>query len=401
MLTIFLIAGEPSGDALGARLMQAFYRKEGKGAVRFLGVGGSKMEAEGLRSLFPMAELSVMGFLEVLPHIPQVLQRINQVVSEIIRVKPDVVVTIDAPGFNFRVAKKLNEHGLRELGRLNLIHYVAPTVWAYRPERALKTALLFDHLLVLFPFEPKYFDAVGLGNSYIGHPLVEEAPVTEKEKLLFREKYHIPPAAPLLCVLAGSRQGEVKRLLPIYVQAIEKIAKEVKDLHVVWPTLPSFSEVITQRMQGSAIPSIVVSEEGIKKQAMAVSNVALAKSGTVSLELAIVGTPMVTTYRVHPVTAWMMKRLMRIPYVNLVNLIQGQPVVPEFLQEKCHPDTLAEAIITLFKDETARQRQCMHAKEVREKLGMLQPTQPSEKAVDAILAVLNKKRSRSMGQEHV
>ena len=388
---IFLLAGEPSGDALGGRLMAALGRMcDGK--VRFAGVGGPLMEAEGLQSLFPMAELSIMGLAEVLPHIPRLVRRIRQTVAEVNSLRPAAVVTIDSPGFSFRVAKRLGGAGIP------LIHYVAPTVWAWRPRRAREIAAFLDHLLALLPFEPPYFEAVGLPCTFVGHSVVESG-AGRGNGAGFRARHGIPGETPLICVLPGSRRGETARLMPLFARTLGILAKTRPDLTAVVPTVETVAAGVAGAASGWPVPAVVVRGEEEKFDAFAASAVALAASGTVALELAMAGLPAVIAYRVNPLTAWLARRMIRVKFVNLVNLILDRAAVPELLQEDCRPERLAAALGGLFDDGAARAAQIAAANHAMAQLGQGGPS-PSERAARAVLdAIENRSTTHEEGEK--
>jgi lipid-A-disaccharide synthase len=376
---IFLIAGEPSGDALGGRLMAALERMcDGK--VRFAGIGGPLMEAEGLQSLFPMAELSIMGLAEVLPHIPHLARRLGQTVAEVKERRPDVVVTIDSPGFNFRVAKRLRGAGIP------LIHYVAPTVWAWRPRRAREIAAFLDHLLALLPFEPPYFEEVGLGCTFVGHSVVESG-AGRGDGEGFRARHGVSGETPLICVLPGSRRGETARLMPLFAETLGILAKTRPNLTAVVPTVETVAADVAGAVSDWPVPAVVVRGEAEKFDAFAASAVALAASGTVALELAMARVPTVIGYRVNALTAWLARRMIRVRFVNLVNLILDRGAVPELLQRDCRPERLAAAIEGLFDDEAARGAQIAAARDAMVQLGFGGPS-PSERAARAVLDII-------------
>lgn len=374
---IFLIAGEPSGDAIGARLMAAIHERSG-GTVDFAGVGGAAMAEQGLASLFPMEELSLMGAAELLPHLPRLLNRIRTTAETIRSSRPDVVVSIDAPGFCFRVEKRLQGAGIP------LVHYVAPQVWAWKPGRAREIARFLDHLLVLLPFEPPYFEAEGLPCTFVGHPVLETA-AASGDGAGFRRRHGIPSEAPLLCVLPGSRRGEVRRLLPAFAGALSRLAAAHPGLRAVVPAVPALQAEIAALAAAWPVPTLVISGDGGRYDAFAAADVALAASGTVALELAMAGTPMVIAYRLNPVTGWLARRVLKIPYVNLINLLLGRGVIPELLQQDCRPDRLAEAIGRLLDDEGARREQRQAAREALDSLSA-GDAPPSRSAADVVLA---------------
>lgn len=377
-LRVFIIAGEPSGDALGVRLMGAIRRASGDG-VEFTGIGGPRMASEGLSSLFPMSELSVMGLAEVLPRAIRLLRRMAQTAAEIRRQRPDVVVTIDAPSFCFGVLRRVRDVPARK------IHYVAPQVWAWRPARARKVAGMLDHLMVLLPFEVPFFERVGLGTTFVGHPVLE-CGVRQADGRRFRATHGIAPDKPLLCLLPGSRRGEVLRHLPPFADAAARLHAKFPGLTVVVPTVPTVEAVVRSHAGTWPMPVIVTAEDAGKYDAMAAADAALAASGTVALELALSAVPTVIAYRVNPLTAAVVRRMLRVMYCNLVNLLLEREAVPEFLQEKCRGDLLAEAVARLMTDGAAADAQ---RAAVAEALAMLSPgnRSPSDAAAAVVLGI--------------
>lgn len=381
---IFLVAGEPSGDALGARLM-AGLKDELAGEVEFAGVGGPMMKQEGLNSIFPMSDLSVMGIAEVLPRLPLILGRIKETVAAIKKENPTVVITIDAPDFSFRVGKKLKAEG----AVIPLIHYVAPTVWAWRPGRARKIAAFLDHLLLLLPFEPPYFKRVGLDCSFVGHSVLESG-ANQGDGAGFRRKHGVNPDDPLLCVLPGSRRGELSRLLPVFHDTVSLLDKKIDNLEVVIPTLSHLVEDIRQATENWPVPVRIVEGEQDKFAAFAAANVALAASGTVALELAMAQTPNVIAYKMNPITAMIGKMLVKVKYANLVNIILDREVVPECLLGDCRADILSGEIERLLLDEDKRQKQIAGMTEAMKALGA-GDIPPSRRAARAVIHLIEEK----------
>lgn len=382
---IYLIAGEPSGDALGSRLM-ASLKKRTKNQISFAGVGGTRMEEQGLKSLFPMADLSVMGAAEVLPKIPRILMRIMETTAAIERIRPTAVVTIDSPDFCFRVAKRLKGKGIP------LIHYVAPTVWAWRPGRAKKIAGFLDHLLALLPFEPPYFKSEGLATTFVGHPVVE-SDAGKGDGPGFRDRCGFSDDDVVISALLGSRLGEVTRLSPVFAECLFLLKKKHPNLRVVVPTTDTVASTVRRLTGGWPVPSLVVEGDPEKYDAFAASNIALAASGTVALELAMARTPAVITYRINPISAFFIRRLAKVRFVHLVNVILDREAIPEFLQESCRADFLAAALEDLLMDEDRRDKQISAYGEALDKLG---PTgaSPASKASKAVLDVIAGNRAK-------
>jgi len=374
---IFLVAGEPSGDRLGAALMAALARR--LPGVRFDGIGGSGMTAQGLVSRFPMRELSLMGLLEILPHLPRLVRRLSETAATVCETRPDLVLTIDAPGFNMRLLQRLRGKGIP------LVHYVAPTVWAWRPQRVRHFIGLVDHLLALLPFEPPYFERVGVRCSYVGHPALE-LPIASRDPVGFREQHGIEPTAPLLCLLPGSRRSELRHHLPIFGATLERLQREVPALRVVLPTLPELERLVVGQTATWSRPPVVLTSDAARYESFAAADLALAASGTVILELARYGVPTVLAYRGNPITAYLVGRQLRVPFVGLVNLLAEREVVPEFLQTRCRPELLADALLTLLRDPTARDHQRAGQREALQRLGDVRPSERAASIVADLLA---------------
>jgi len=375
---IYLIAGEPSGDALGANLMRAL-RYRTQGTVRFAGIGGEQMAAEGLISLFPLDDLAVMGVAEVLPRAWAILRRVKQAVADIRARQPAAVVTIDSSGFNWRVAQRLRRAGETVL----LIHYVAPMVWAWRASRARRMARWYDHLMALLPFEPPYFEKVGLSCSYVGHPVIELG-ADKGDRAGFRRRHDIPPLARVVAILPGSRGGEIGRLLPMLGETVALLARQLPDVMVVVAATANVAAQVKAAVAAWKADTVVVGAAE-KYDAFAASDAALAASGTVALELAVAGVPTVVTYRVNPLTHALLRRIVKVRYANLVNLILDRPAVPELLQADATPEKLAAAIERLLEDKTARAAQISAGQEALKALGYGQVS-PGLRAADEVLA---------------
>ncbi|MEM9756710.1 MAG: lipid-A-disaccharide synthase [Pseudomonadota bacterium] len=351
-----MIAGEPSGDALGAAMMSRL--KALVPGLHIVGIGGPRMTAEGLQSLFPMHELSVMGLVEVVPRLPALFRRLAETVEAVADSGAQALVTIDSPDFCLRAA----ERAKRANPDLTTIHYVAPTVWAWRPGRAQKMAAFIDHVLALFPFEPPLMQAAGMGCDFVGHPVVAEPRALPGEVAAFRDTYGLGDA-PVMLVLPGSRGGEVKRLAPIFGATVARVLAQAPGVRVVVPAAPGVEGIVTELATAwPGAPLILDSREGLtyemdKRAAFAAADVALAASGTVSLELAAADTPMVIGYDMAPLTRAIVTRMVKIDTVTLVNLVSGSRAVPEFLNRDCRPDVLADALLTLLSDPAAREPQ--------------------------------------------
>jgi lipid-A-disaccharide synthase len=378
---IYVVAGEPSGDALGGRLVAAL-RERTQGQVRFAGIGGEQMAAQGIQSLVPLHELAIMGVAEVLPRARLILRRVAETVADIEARQPAAVVTIDSSGFTWRIAQRLRRHG----ARCPLIHYVAPMVWAWRAGRARRMARWYDHLLALLPFEPPYFTKVGLACSYVGHPVIESG-ADQGDGPGFRRRHGIAADATVLAVLPGSRRGEVGRHLPPFASAVALLAERHSDLHIVVPTTETVAEMVGAAVKDWAAPALVLRGRQEKYDAFAASNAALAASGTVALELAMARLPSIIAYRVSPLTHAVVRRIVKIDHAHLLNLILGRTVVPELLQQDCTPERLAAAVERLLSDAGARDAQIEGCQEGLRRLG-LGGVSPGLRAADAVLAVI-------------
>lgn len=376
---VYIIAGEPSGDLIGSRLMAALKHKTNDN-IRFAGIGGELMHKEGkFKSLFPMHELSIMGFVEILPHIPKLLGRIKQTEHTIKAMSANVLVTIDSPEFNFRVCKRLRRTGIP------VVHYVSPQVWAWRPRRAKKLSNFVDYLLLLFSFEEKFFDNTSVKTTTVGHPIAEEE-FLESDGIYFREKYRIGSEDLVLSVLPGSRKAELRRHLPIFSEAVALIVKRYNLKWVVVPSILEYKRLIEIETKKWDVNTIIIdsTQNNEKISGMIASNAALTSAGTATLELAMAQVPMVVTYRANPITAAIVKHTINIPHIALVNIIAEQYVVPEFLQRDCNPENLASAVGKMLIDNHTRKEQMNWLKKISLTLGNKNKP-PSYLAADVIL----------------
>ncbi len=384
-LKIYIIAGEASGDILGAKLMEAL-RIQSPDYIDFHGIGGDRMIGHGLHSLFPMSDIALMGFSEILPHIPGILKRIKQTVADILRIKPDIVITIDSPGFCCRVAEKLRGKGIK------IIHYVAPTVWAYKPERAAKFAALFNHILLLLPFEAPYFDKVGLANTYIGHPIIEDSKI-KIDTNKFREKHKIKATEKILCIMPGSRITEIKRLMPIFCRALQIIMREDVAVKPIIITVPFLKGAINKYLSQLPRGTLIIDSPIEKIDVFNSSTAAIAKSGTGTLELSLAGVPMVIAYKISWISYQLVKSLVKVKYANLLNLVSDKEIIPEFIQNKCKAKLLAKATLDLLKDKDKANEQIKAARLALIKLGLGSDMSPSAKAAKIVLDMANKTRA--------
>lgn len=382
--TIFIIAGEESGDALGAGLMQAIAERS-KEPVRFIGIGGDKMESQkGFKSLLPMDELSVMGIWEVIWQLPRFWKLINGVIEEIHKAQPDMVITVDSQEFSYQVASRLKKAG-QFSGKL--VHYVAPTVWAWRPGRAVKLAQVYDELLCLFPFEADYFKPHGLNTTFVGHPMVGYG-LEKADGGSFRAASHIKPDDKVLGLFFGSREEEIKKMAKPFMETVSVIKEQHPDIKIVVPTTKKMEYNVLQVLRAYECHAYVVTKSDIKYNAFAACDVALAVSGTVGLELSYMGIPHVIAYKTHSMTWLAVKYLVKVQHAHLANILLDKTVVPEFLQMNCEGLKIAPGILKLLQNDKARAAQKTAFKNLRALLGAGDALTPSEKAADVVLGAL-------------
>jgi lipid-A-disaccharide synthase len=381
---VFLIATEESGDRLGAHLMKVLRQRLG-GAVRFEGVGGKSMAREGLTSLFPIEELSIIGLAAVVKQLPKVLRLIRETVGAVIGAQPDILVIIDSPDFTHRVARRVRA---REPA-IPIIDYVSPSVWAWRPGRARAMRAYIDHVLALLPFEPEEYRRLqGPPCSYVGHPLTEQLATLRPSAEEQRRRSQAPP---VLLVLPGSRRSEIRHHMAVFGETLGRLQAEGMAFDLILPTMPHLLEAVGEGLKSWKIVPHVVVGEPEKRAAFRIASAALAKSGTVTLELALAGVPMVTAYRTGAVEAWILLRAINVKSVILANLVVGENVVPEFLQRACTPELLSRALHEIMTDSPLRRRQVEAFARIADIMSTGdQP--PSVRAADIVLATLRKSR---------
>ena len=393
-LRVYLIAGEPSGDQLGAYLIDGL--RALRPELELHGIGGPLMSERGLQSLFAMSDLSVMGLTEVLPRLPHLLRRVRETAEDVLSVVPDVLITIDSPDFCLRVTKKVRA---ARTG-LPMAHYVAPSVWAWRPKRARKMARTIDHVLALLPFEPPYMTAAGMSCDFVGHPVARMPAMGEEAAADFRADHGIALDAPVLCVLPGSRRGEVARHGPVYAETIRRLAGDIDGLRVVIPATGPVVGDVREIFSGLSSEPVVLDPAGLtpeaaarrKWAAFAAADAAVATSGTVSLELARQGTPMVIGYKMSAISQMIVRRMFRAPSATLVNLAIGRNVVPEFFFEHCTADNLAPEVARLFSDDQAVADQRAAASEALSALGA-DGEEPGLRAARSVLEFLERREA--------
>jgi lipid-A-disaccharide synthase len=374
MPLIYIIAGEQSGDVLGARLMRAIARR--RPDVIFAGIGGAEMAAEGLQTLFPIRELALMGLLEILPKLRHLKTRLHQTIADIEARHPDAVVTIDSPSFTHRILRAIAPLGIPRA------HYVAPQVWAWREGRVKHYPGLWERLLCLLPFEPAFFARHNLPATFVGHPVLESGCDTGDAER-FRARHNLTPEDRVLIVMPGSRPAEVTRLLPILRATLERLNEPVTP---VVPLAGPVAEAVKAATLTWTRQPILVSTAEDKHDAFAAASAALTKSGTSTLELALAGVPMVVTYRANPITIWIAWRLAKIKYVSLLNILSGREIVPELLQGDATPEKLAAALHRILTPEGAAAQLADFAAP----LAMLRAPEgtPSDSAAAAVLDLL-------------
>ena len=380
-MKLFVIAGEPSGDALGAALMAGL--KTLAPDTVFEGVGGAMMETEGLQSRFPMEELSVMGLMEVLPKYRHLKRRIAETAAAVVASAPDALITIDSPDFTLRVARVARA----ARPTLRTVHYVAPSVWAWRPGRAAKMAEVIDHVLALLPFEPPYMTAAGMTCDFVGHPVVAEPLASPEEVAAFRETHMIGPDQPVVLCLPGSRRGEVKRLLPRFQETLMRLRDREPDLRIIIPTVRGVAPLVRRLSARWPAAPLVVEHPADKRAAFAAATVALAASGTVSLELAANRVPMVIGYDMNLLSRWILRRMVRVDTVTLVNLVSETRVIPEFLGAECRPSRMVAVLSRLLEDEAARADQIAAMDRTMDRLGRSGEA-PGIRAARSVLSVI-------------
>jgi lipid-A-disaccharide synthase len=377
MPTIAIVAGEASGDLLGSHLIRAL--KKRRPDIEFVGIAGPKMQAEGAKSLFPMEQLAVRGYVEVLRHLPGLLSLRKQLRRYFLQTRPDLFIGIDAPDFNFSLERSLKKKGIPT------IHYVSPSIWAWRKGRIKKIKSAVSHMLALFPFEPAIYQDAGIQVSYVGHPLADILPITPDMQAA-RESLKLSQDARVIAMLPGSRQSEVKQLADLYVKTARLIAEQQADTVFLVPLVTRETRAIFQQAiyenNAEDLPLQILF--GHAHMAMEAADAVIVASGTATLEAALIKRPMVITYRMPALSWFLLKRMNYLPYVGLPNILAGRFVVPELLQHDATPEKLADATLRMINDEALM-------KDIREeftRMHQLLRQNTEEKAADAILANL-------------
>jgi lipid-A-disaccharide synthase len=385
MRKIFLVATEESGDRLGAALMKVLRQRLGD-AVRFDGVGGRAMASQGLVSRFPIEELSIIGFSAVVRRLPAILRHIRETAEAVLHVAPDIVVIIDSPDFTHRVARRVRAKN----PRIPIVDYVSPSVWAWRPGRARAMRDYIDHVLALLPFEPEAHKKLGGPPcSYVGHPLIEQIDMLRPGRDEQKRRDQRPP---MLLVLPGSRRSEIRHHMATFGETLGLLQEEGTVFELVLPTMPHLKDAIAEALRHWPVQPRIVVGETEKRAAFRSAHAAFAKSGTVTLELAIAGVPMVAAYKAGRLEAWIVRPRITSSSVILANLVIGENVVPEFIQEDCTPAKLVPALRDLLGDTPLRRRQV----DAFSRIDAVMATghkSPSVRAADIVLATMRKRPS--------
>jgi lipid-A-disaccharide synthase len=372
---IFLVAGEESGDRLGAALMVAIKRRARD--ARFSGVGGAHMAAEGLTSLYALSDLSAFGFVSLPGRLRTILRRIRETVDAVVAARPDVLVIIDSPDFTHRVARRVRARA----PAIPIVDYVCPTVWAWRPGRARAMRPYVDQVLALFPFEPAEMERLGgPPTTFVGHPLGEQVALLRPNAEEAQRRMSDPP---VLLVLPGSRTGEVRRMAHIFGEAVARVGDRIGALDVVVPTVPRLQQAVRAAVTRWRVPARIVMDVAEKQAAFRTARAALTKSGTSTLELALAGVPMTAAYKVALVEEVIARLLITAHSAILANLVLGENVVPEFLQRDATPETLGGALLPLLADTPERRRQC-EAFARLDRLMEIGQTSPSDRAAAVV-----------------
>jgi len=376
--TVFLVATEESGDRLGAALMAELQRRF-DGTLRFAGVGGRAMAAQGLASQFPIEELSIVGLAAVARRLRPILRRIRETADAAVAAEPAVVVLIDSPDFNLRVGRRIRARAQV----IPIIDYVSPTVWAWRSGRARAMRGFVDHVLALLPFEPAAHDRLGGPPcTYVGHPLLEQVGLLRPDAAEAARRAAVPP---VLLALPGSRRSEIRHHMTVFGEALGRLAAQGTAFDLIMPTMPHLVDAVTEAAAAWPVaPRIVVGEDE-KRAAFRIAHAALAKSGTVTLELALAGVPMVAAYKAGTVEAWLIRKVIRSDTVILANLVLGDNVVPEFIQDDCTADNLAAALAEVMADTPQRRRQVEAFARI-DAVMTIGDRSPSEAAADIVVA---------------
>jgi lipid-A-disaccharide synthase len=376
-LRVGMVAGEASGDLLAAHLMQAL--KARRPGIEFAGIGGPRMMAEGLESHVPMDKLSVRGYSEALRHYREITGIRRRLARGMLEDRPDVFIGVDSSDFNLGLERQLKDAGIPT------VHYVSPAVWAWRRWRVRRIARSVNRILVMFPFEPAIYEAAGVPVTYVGHPLADIIPL-EPDKAEARAQLRLPSGKLVIALLPGSRRSELQHMAGAFVLAAHRFRQEIHDVHFVCPMVTRDTREMFERAvhenQRADLPLTLLF--GHSHEALAAADLALVASGTATLETALFKTPMVIAYRQSSLSWAIMRRMAYLPYVGMPNILAGEKLVPELLQDEATPANLAGALVSLLRDTAAQRRQIERFRELH---GLLRQN-TAEKAADAILATV-------------
>jgi lipid-A-disaccharide synthase len=386
-MKIYFVTGEPSGDLLASSLMKALMEK--RPDVEFYGVGGETMKSYGFKSLFNMAELTVMGFFEVVPRLPLILKRIKQTVADIEKINPDIIITVDSWGFVSVLLSRLQKKKIT----IPKLHYVAPQVWAWKKGRAKNVAKLTDRLMTLLPNEPEYFEKYGLKCDFVGHPVVENN-IDNIDASDFRTKYNIPSEAVIFSVLPGSRNSEIKSLIPVFKKSIDILSAKINNLFIVIPTVETVADEIRKAFDNKDVPCRIITGRAGRYAAFKQSVAAIAASGTVSLELASCKTPHLIAYKFSALTNFLAGIFVHVKYANLINMLCDKEIIPEFTLEKCRGDLIAAKAFELTDSKIAEDmttEACKGLQKLR-----LPDILPSERAAEIVIEIYSAHKSNQI-----
>ena len=392
-LKILIIAAEPSADKLGADLIDGLKSEFlGKGEIILQGIGGPLMKSRGLITFFDFNELSIMGLVEVIPKIPKLLSIIDRMAKYALVWKPDVIITIDSPDFSLRIAKKIKKKWVNA----KTVHYVAPSVWAWRHYRVNKMAKFIDHVLAVLPFEPPYMEAAGISCDFVGHPIVSETVPSNQEIRLFRSSLNIDRECPIISVLPGSRRSEVMRMMPIFLLAIKVLAIRYPNLIFIIPSPPNVSKLVEKFLLTSDLPILHLYEkndpvifEEKKRTLFSTSLAALATSGTVTLELSRMGAPLLVVYRASLITEFLLKSFVKVKSATLVNILTNKKVIPELLFSKCTHENISSMLSLLLTDSVQIELQRVSVNQAMNSLGA-NDLDPKVRAAKSIFSFLSR-----------
>ena len=392
-LKVLIIATEPSGDKLGANLIDGLnIELKGEGQLVLQGIGGPLMKSRGVATFFDFNELSVMGLFEIIPKLPKLLRVINRMVKYALVWKPDLIITIDSPDFSLKISKKIKQ----KWPDAKTIHYVAPSVWAWRGYRARKMGKFLDHVLAILPFEPPFMEAAGMSCDFVGHPIVSEVVPSNQEIRLFRSSLGIERETPIVSILPGSRRTEIIKMLPLYLRSLEAVSKKYPNLIFIIASPPNVCELVKSYLKSTSIPIMQLYEkedplkfEERKRMLFSTSLAALATSGTVTLEIARMGAPLLVGYRASFMTEILLKNFVKLNSATLINILTNQAAIPELLFSKCTYQNIASSLINILTDSTQATTQRVYVNYAMNALGA-NDLDPKVRAARSILQFLNK-----------